>query len=101
MCSQYDDPTQYDPPITQRQRDALRLLWRTDAMIPLDVYALDRDCGTVVVFRAQDDDGCPMLIAVDHRAAQAIVDELAAGVSVPVMVEPYQVLGEDYGGPAA
>lgn len=32
MCSQSDDPSQYDPPITQRQRDALTLLHNIDTI---------------------------------------------------------------------
>ena len=58
------------------------------------VTAPDTTEGTVVTFHARDDDGTPVLVAVDHRMARAIAEALEDG-PVDVRVEPWQLLATD------
>jgi len=59
----------------------------------VDVEALDRDEGTIVVFRGRDQEtGLPVMFAADHRYAQAIADALPVE-TVVVEIEGWQVIG--------
>lgn len=49
---------------------------------------------TVAVFEARDDDGCPMFIAVEPRYSVALIYELRQAGSVPVSVEPWQIMSD-------
>ena len=59
----------------------------------IEVLALDRDAGSVVLFRGVTETGRPVLFAAGHREAQQLVDALEAGEPVYAAVEPWQVLG--------
>ena len=59
----------------------------------IEVLALDRDAGSVVLFRGVTEAGRPVLFAAGHREAQQLVDALEAGEPVYAAVEPWQVLG--------
>lgn len=48
--------------------------------------------GSVVTFRARDEAGAPVLVAVDHRMARAITEALEDG-PVDVRCEPWQLVG--------
>jgi len=61
--------------------------------VTIEVLALDRDAGSVVLFRGVTETGRPVLFAAGHREAQQLVDALEAGELVRVDVEPWQVLG--------
>ncbi len=61
----------------------------------VNVDTLIADQGTVVVFTGLDpEDGRRLVIAVDHRMAQDIVDAIDDG-PVPTFVELWQVLGRE------
>ena len=57
------------------------------------VWALDRDAGSVVLFRGCAPDGRACLFAAGHRGAQTIVDALEAGEPVYASVASWQLLG--------
>jgi hypothetical protein len=68
----------------------------------VQVVALNRDAGSVVLFDAFTLPGRPCLFACDHRSAQAIINQLeefdgpfGLGERPPVyaIVEPWQMLG--------
>lgn len=60
------------------------------------VTVTERDSGsdrdTVVTFRARDEAGAPVLVAVEHRMARAITEALEDG-PVDVRCEPWQLVG--------
>lgn len=60
----------------------------------VEVLTYDRQEANIVVFRARDTEtGKPVLIAVDHRQGQDIVNAMAATTDpVYAEVEPWQVL---------
>ena len=68
----------------------------------VQVVAVNRDAGSVVLFDAFTLPGLPCLFACDHRMAQAIINQLeefdgpfGLGERPPVyaIVEPWQMLG--------
>lgn len=62
----------------------------------LALYALNRDEGTIVVFEAFDPatrGEKHYLVAVEHRAAQDLVDTIEAGEAPVCEIEAWQILG--------
>jgi len=60
------------------------------------VEAVHSDQGTIVVFEGwlfNREDTTTYLVAVDHRMAQAIVDDLGDGEPVIVEAEDWQIVG--------
>jgi hypothetical protein len=62
----------------------------------LCVTGIARDEGTVVLLLGMTTDGTDetWTFASDHRAAQAIMDTIATGEDVYVIVEPWQLCGK-------
>lgn len=52
-----------------------------------------RDEGSLVLFRGLTDDGAAVVFAVDHRAAQGLVDGMLNDEDVIAFVEPWQIVG--------
>lgn len=62
----------------------------------LALDALNRDEGTIVVFEGFDPanpEANRYLVAVEHRAAQDLVDAIEAGETPECEVETWQILG--------
>lgn len=65
-----------------------------DDGIEVNITAVFADEGSIVVFKAtQASDGAEILIAVDHRMAQAIAQGLDEGEQIQVEVAPWQIVG--------
>jgi hypothetical protein len=58
----------------------------------LVTYAV-RDEGTIVIFEGIGIDNRPVLFAVDHRYAQAIIDTLDIHGECYVDIEAWQIIG--------
>jgi hypothetical protein len=60
----------------------------------IEVESLDRDEGTIVIFRGRDQEtGLPVMFGCDHRMAQPIADALSRGESPEAVVEDWQIFG--------
>jgi len=60
--------------------------------VNVTVTGVARDEGTVVLFHAEEVDGNPITIGVDHRLAQGLVDGLEVHGEVHAAVEPWQIV---------
>ncbi len=60
----------------------------------VELVAVNRDAGSVVLFDAVSAQGRPCLVAADYRAAEALAARLAEDDGpVFAVVEPWQMLG--------